>query len=178
LRPEGGLRAATSAAAGRAAAREAMAPARDQRIDGDADPAERRNEKDTADGRRPAFAGPQCFGDREVPTRTTAGFVDPPRRAANVVERERMCCELVWSERLPGNGPRRPVPPGGDPVRARRAERAIAVVDEHRRRVALHTRDASERTTAGRASAPTGCRRRFAQIPREVELGGLEPPTS
>lgn len=65
-----------------------MTPARDQGVDGDADPAERRNEQNAADESPPARPGPERLGDREVATETAAVFVDPPGGAADVLARE------------------------------------------------------------------------------------------
>jgi uncharacterized protein (UPF0548 family) len=75
-----------------------------------------------------------------VSARGSARAVDPPDGSASIGAGEADCRELVVSEELPRHGPGRISPTPGDPIRARGAEAAVAVVDEERARRIGHAR--------------------------------------
>src|SRR5689334_7355575 len=112
-----------------------MSPVRDHRIERGAEPAERREEREAPDEGRPARAGLQRLADRDVCTEPPATRVDPPDDGADLLRAQPVPRELVRADPLPGHGPRRQTPPARNPVRARRAEPAVAVVDQNRRRI-------------------------------------------
>ena len=141
-----------SHSAGLCAAGDTMPPACDYGIGGARDPAEGRNEQDTATDSRPAGGSRERVGDREVAAPALVGRVDPPGGGAHLVERECEPRELARLEALPRDGVRRNPPASGYPERARGTERAVAVVDEERPRVVAHVP-----TVAGWSTRRTSC---------------------